>query len=126
MNKKTILIIIGILVVICLFITTAAIRRTWFNKIEYEVKKADEATNYYTKKGVEDACRAMITSYKNDVLTYQTYIKTDNPTKQEWAEQAKIRANKTAVEFNEFVLKNSYVWKDNVPADIEAGLPYLE
>lgn len=43
-----------------------------------------------------------------------------------WAEQAKMRANKTAASYNEYVLKNSFVWNGNVPADIRTSLPYLD
>ena len=43
-----------------------------------------------------------------------------------WAEQAKMRANKTAASYNEYVLKNSFVWNGNVPADIRTSLSYLD
>jgi hypothetical protein len=36
------------------------------------------------------------------------------------------RANKTAASYNEYVLKNSFVWNGNVPADIRTSLPYLD
>lgn len=95
---------------------------TWW----HGVQKADDATNYETLKKVEDTCRAMISSYESDKLTYEQYKDSDNEEKQSWAEQAKMRANKTAVEYNNYILKNSYVWKDNVPADIYMNLPTLE
>jgi len=37
-----------------------------------------------------------------------------------------MRANKTAASYNEYVLKNSFVWNGNVPADIRTSLPYLD
>ena len=37
-----------------------------------------------------------------------------------------MRANSTATSYNEFVLKNSYVWKDNVPEDIQKELEYIK
>ena len=37
-----------------------------------------------------------------------------------------MRANKTAVEYNNYILKNSYVWKNNVPADICMNLPTIQ
>lgn len=46
--------------------------------------------------------------------------------KQSWAEQEKMRANKTAASYNEYVLKNSYVWNGNIPPDIRTNLSYLE
>lgn len=51
---------------------------------------------------------------------------TPNEEKLSWAEQAKMRANKTAASYNEYVLKNSFVWNGNVPADIRTSLPYLD
>lgn len=36
-----------------------------------------------------------------------------------------MRANRTAATYNEYILKNSYVWKGNVPDDIRAQLVAL-
>lgn len=94
----------------------------WFHKVQ----EADDATNYETIKKVEDTCRSMIASYESDKLTYEQYKDSDNEEKQSWAEQAKMRANKTATEYNNYILKNSYVWKDNVPADIYMKLEIIE
>ena len=67
----------------------------------------------------------MIASYTSDNLTYEQYKDSDSEEKQSWAEQARMRANKTAASYNEYVLKNSYVWEDNIPSDIESSLLYL-
>lgn len=98
-----------------------AIWNNWF----YTVQKADDATNYETRKQVEDTCRAMMASYTSDKLTWEQYRDDDNEEKRSWAEQARMRANKTAASYNEYILKNSFVWEDNVPDDIESSLPYL-
>lgn len=95
---------------------------SWF----HEVQKVDDRTSYETRKQVEDSCRAMIASYTSDSMTYEQYKDSDNEEKQSWAEQAKMRANKTAASYNEYVLKNSYVWEGNIPLDIQGNLPYLE
>ena len=102
--------------------TGKAMWNNWF----HAVQKADDATNYETLKKVEDTCRAMIASYNSDKLTYEQYKDSDNEEKQEWAEQAKMRANKTASTYNNYILKNEYVWKGNVPSDIYMTLPYIE
>lgn len=94
----------------------------WFGSIQ----KVDDATNYETLKKVEDTCRAMISSYESDRLTWDQYKDSDNEEKVGWAEQAKMRANKTAASYNNYILENSYVWRNNVPKDIRSDLPYLE
>lgn len=99
-----------------------AMWNTWF----HAVQKADDYTNYNTKKKVEDTCRAMIASYKSDKLTYEQYKDSDNEEKQSWAEQAKMRANKTAATYNNYILENEYIWQNNVPSDIRCNLPYIE
>lgn len=100
---------------------------TWFfNRVDYVDQKIDDATRYETIKKVEDSCRAMISSYESDRLVYEQYCDSDNEEKQSWAEQAKMRANKTAATYNNYVLENSFVWSGNVPDDIRQELAYLE
>lgn len=65
-------------------------------------------------------------SYEADRLTYEQYKDSDSEEKQSWAEQAKMRANKTASTYNNYILENSYVWSQNVPGDIRDALPYLD
>lgn len=101
--------------------TGKALWNNWF----HAVQKADDATNYEILKKVEDTCRAMIASYNADKLTYQQYKDSDNEEKQSWAEQARMRANKTASTYNNYILENSYVWQDNVPSDIYMRLEYI-
>ena len=62
-------------------------------------------------------------------LTHWKYIKREkvngkwrysyNKEKQGSAEQAKMRANKTASTYNYYILKNTNVWADDVPEDIK-------
>lgn len=96
------------------------------NGYNFLARKIDDRTNYETIKEVEDTCRAMIASYTADKMRYETYAASDSAERQEWAEQAKIRANATAAKYNEYFLKNSFVWKDNIPSDIAAELPYIK
>lgn len=99
--------------------------RSIWNSYTHSLEKADE-NQYETRKQVEDTARAMIASYKSDVATYEQYKDSDNEEKQSWAEQAKMRANRTANSYNEYILKNSYVWEDNIPSDIDYSLPLVE
>ena len=111
-------------------ITVLGVVNGWYstafwNQVEYVDRKIDDATNYETKKKVEDTCRAMIASYESDKMTYMQYMDSDNEEKRSWAEQAKMRANKTASSYNNYILKNSFVWQGNVPADIAQKLDYI-
>lgn len=94
----------------------------WFGTVQ----KADDDTNYETLKKVEDTCLSMISSYNSDKLTYEQYKDSDDEEKQNWAEQAKTRANKTASTYNNYILKNDYIWQNNIPADIYRELPYID
>lgn len=100
---------------------------TWFsNKVEYIDQKIDDATSYDTLKKVEDTCRAMQASYESDRLTWEQYKDSEEEEKQSWAEQAKMRANKTAATYNNYMLENSFVWAGNIPADITGKLEYIK
>lgn len=129
MSKGILTVIIFVIVIVMIvggvyFSATPGGRELW-NKWFHAVQKADDATRYSTRKQVEDSCRAMIASYTSDKLMHEQYAESDNSEKQSWAEQAKMRANKTAATYNEYVLKNSYVWEENVPDDILTRLEYL-
>lgn len=99
--------------------------RAIINRNQAAVQKADDATRYETLKKVEDTCRAMIASYEADRLTWEQYKGSDSEEKRGWADQAMMRANRTAATYNEYILKNSYVWEGNVPDDIRAQLVAL-
>ena len=115
-----------IIVVLSMFFGLTPSGRAIWNGWFHEVQKADDATNYKTLKRVEDTCRSMIASYNADKLTYEQYKDSDNEEKRSWAEQAKMRANKTASTYNNYILENEYVWKGNVPADIYYKLQYID
>ena len=128
MSKGEKIAIVVVAVVLCgiIFFNVTTIGRAAWNSWFYAVQKVDDATNYNTKKQVEDTCRAMMASYNTDKLTYEQYKDSDNEEKQSWAEQAKMRANKTASSYNEYILKNSFVWSGNVPQDILSELQYID
>lgn len=128
MNKAGTIIVAIISVIligaIIFFGFTPGGRSVW-NSYTHSLEKADE-NQYETKKQVEDTARSMIASYKSDVATYEQYKDSDNEEKQSWAEQAKMRANRTANSYSKYILKNSYVWEDNIPSDIDYSLPIVE
>ena len=123
--------LIVIAVIIILIITTiigtfAGWFNTWFtHTVDYVDQKIEDRTSYDTRKKVEDTCRSMIASYKTDKATYDMYITSDSEEKQSWAEQAKMRANKTANSYNEYILKNSFVFEGNIPEDIDLKLQII-
>ena len=123
--------LIVIAVIIILIITTiigtfAGWFNTWFtHTVDYVDQKIEDRTSYDTRKKVEDTCRGMIASYKTDKATYDMYITSDSEEKQSWAEQAKMRANKTANSYNEYILKNSFVFEGNIPEDIDLKLQII-
>ena len=114
------------LIIVGVFVSCTPAGIAMCNTYEHSLRETDDATNYETKKEVEDTCRAMIASYNSDLLTYEQYKDSEDDEKQSWAEQAKMRANKTASTYNNYILKNSYVWEGNIPSDIEATLAYVE
>lgn len=116
---------IAIAVIALIFILGPILRAVW-NNYEYKLQKVDEVTDYQTLKSVEDACRAMIASYEADKLIFEQYRDSESSEKQSWGEQAKMRANRTAATYNEYIQKNSYVWKDAIPDDIDEKLEYIE
>lgn len=120
-----IFLLVAIIALSIFFNATPAGKAMWNNWF-HDVQKADDNTQYENRKKVEDTCRAMMASYTADKLTYEQYNGSANEEKQEWADQAKMRANKTAATYNNYILENSYVWSGNVPSDIDGKLPYIE
>lgn len=121
-SKGAVLAVIVVLIIAVLSVAGVIIS----NKHEYALRKADDATNYDTLKAVEDTARSMVASYKADKLRWETYKDSLSSEQQGWAEQAKIRANTTATQYNEFMLKNSFVWADNIPEDIKKELEIIK
>ena len=122
---------IGIALLVCVVLAltlygTVPGFRTWANGIFHDVQKADDASRYSTRKQVEDTVRAMIASYEADALTYEQYRDSQSDEQRSWAEQAAMRANRTASIYNNYILQNSYVWEDNIPDDIRYELEPLE
>ena len=127
---KGFLITVGIIILIIILSVIGVFGgwfNTWFtNKVDYVDRKIEDRTSYDTRKKVEDTCRSMIASYKTDKATYEMYKTSDNEEKQSWAEQAKMRANKTANTYNEYILKNRFVFEGNILQDIETKLMIID
>lgn len=100
--------------------------RAFFNNWGHSVQKVDDSTSYQTRKNVEDTCRATIVSYESDKLIWEQYKDSESAEQRGWADAAKIRANKAAKIYNEYFLKNSYVFAGNVPGDIRTELEIIK
>ena len=124
-------IVIGIILFVailffCIYVSYVPEGIALKNKVLHSAQVTEDTTSYEALKKVEDTCRAMIASYESDKLTYEQFSASESKEEQSWASQAKMRANKTAASYNNYILNNSYVWAGNVPADIKQELPYLE
>ena len=93
----------------CSFFTFTTTGRSIWNKHQHALKKVDDATSYNSSK-----------------TTYEQYKDSDSELERSWAESAKIQANRTANIYNEYILKNSYVFEGNIPSDIHSELPIIE
>lgn len=122
---RTLAVFVVVFCVMMISLTGCNAVRGAYNNYDYRAHKVDERTKYSLKKQVEDTCRSMVASYKSDKLVYEQYKDSDDAEKRSWAEQAKMRANRTAASYNEYILKNTYVFEGNVPEDICMELTYL-
>lgn len=109
-----------------LFFTLTPVGLGIMNTYGFNLRKVDDATNYQTIKQVEDTARAMIAAYHGDLLTYEQYKDSENAEEVSWANQAKMRVNRTASNYNNYILKNSFIWEDNIPEDIKEELPIVK
>jgi len=124
--ERFIAILIVIFLILCMVVSCTPSGRGFYNRWMHEVQKVDDATRYETRKQVEDTCRATIVSYESDKLMWEQYKDSESEEQRSWAESAKIRANKAALTYNEYFLKNSYVFEGNIPADIRSQLEILK
>lgn len=92
---------------------------------DHSMKKARDSNYYETRKQVEDTCRASQSSYTADKLMWEQY-KDSSGEEKSWANQARMRANTTASTYNNYMLKNSHLFENNVPPDIAIELQYLK
>ena len=120
------IVIAGVVVLVGGCIWLNLVMRTVDNKVDYAVHKIDESSRYDLLREVENTARAMVSSYKSDLATYATLKDSEKESELTIATAAKIRANRTATTYNEYILKNSFVWEDNIPSDIDHELPLVE
>ena len=123
---KVVLLIVALIALAGILYACSPIGRGVINGNQYLVQKVDDRTNYKTLREVEDTARAMISSYESDKLMYEQYRDASTEEQRSWSMQARTRANKTAAVYNNYILKNSFVWKSGVPADIKDKLEPIQ
>ena len=96
------------------------------NEYEAQLKDTDYNTDYDSVREIEETLRSYIASYEADRITYETNKNNTDKESVALANAAKSRANRTAATYNQFYLKNSYIWKDNIPEDIKSELEYIQ
>ena len=106
-------------------VITEPMRAIW-NNYRHNLQQVDDATLYRTRRQVEDTARAMQANYVADVLTWEQYKDSDSQEQRGWASNARMRANRTASNFNNFMRENNFVWSYGIPYDIDEDLPFLE
>ena len=96
------------------------------NEYIAQLKDTEYNTDYNTAREIEETLRSYIASYEADKIIYET--NKDNTDKESivLANAAKSRVNRTAATYNKFYLKNSYIWKSNIPNDISSELEYIK
>lgn len=119
--KVIAIILATVFVVSIIFFAATPTGRTVWNNYTHSLNKADEVS-YETRKQVEDTARAYMANYKTDVDIYLTYCDSEDENKREYADAARMRAIATANSYNEYLQKNSYVFKDNMPDDLPYSL----
>ena len=126
--KKGLIVLISVAVTLTLgagiFFGFTPAGREIITGYHHDMEKAGE-DNYQNRKAVEDTCRAYIASYKADKAGYEQYKDSTDEYYKRLSESYRQRANQTATTYNEYFLKNSYVWKDNIPEDIVRELPLI-
>ena len=78
-----------------------------------------------TKTEVEKNCRTWIADYETQTLMYEQYRESSNADQQVLASAAKQKANEIADKYNDYFLRNKYVWDKNIPSDIWLSMDTL-
>jgi hypothetical protein len=117
--------ILTFITLLVIFFTATPLGKSIYNKYDYTMNKVDEQT-YKKQKEVEDTCRSLIASYNSDKMIYEQYKDSSIQEEISWSNSAKIRANQTASTYNNYILKNSFVWQNNIPSDIFMELQYIQ
>ena len=109
---------------ICVGIRACILRAE--NKYEANLKDIDYNTDYDSVREIEETLRSYIASYEADKIVYETNKNATDKESIALANAARSRANRTAATYNQFYLKNNYIWEENIPIDIRSQLEYIQ
>ena len=127
MSEKTI-ILGGITIFLLAIVFGIVLAPRWVrarNEFRFNLQTIHDQTDYATLRRVEDTARAMIATWEADRLMWEQFRNSEYREERNWANGALMRANRTASNFNNFMLENSFVWAFGVPDDIAEPLPIL-
>ena len=78
---------------------------------------------YHSKETVEENALSLIDLYRENFIIFSE----NKSINKDIAENARIRANSTAEDYNKYIQSNSYLWEDNkLPDGIVVHLPTIE
>ena len=120
MNKVFVLVVVFILVVIIGVVV-------YFGLIPSGIEKWNgfrykDTITAEMKKEVENTCLSMIASWETDAQTYKENKGIDETV----ANEARMSANKTAESYNDYILKNGYVFGETLPEGVYAVIEPIE
>jgi hypothetical protein len=122
-------VIVGIVILVVLSFTIIPGGRAKIRDWRTSLLEVDEQS-YEMQVKVEDEARLRVTAYmanKTEYLSLVTQLAA-NPTDNILTQRVSAKrtmVNNLAIQYNEFILKNSHVWKENVPADITSNLAMI-
>lgn len=129
-TNKILLLVSGILVLVIVLVTVTGIilsKSGVFDALLGQTQKIAMSQAKEDKKAcVADTCRAMMASYSIDKRMYIVYSVSESSDQRDWGEQARQRANATAAQYNEYILKNANVFEGKIPEDIANYLEILQ
>lgn len=86
----------------------------FWNELDYQAQKADDASSYEKRKEVETSALAYITNYEMYKSNYEAYKDSDRPGDQIYARDQRAMANKTASAYNTYFQENSFIMKNHL------------
>ena len=120
MNKIAKVIITFVVLLVIAFLIPGS--RAVINEYIFGIRRVDEQINYNNRKSVEDTARSVIVNYntyKNEYEMYKNYCEKPE-------DKSKLLANQAAEQYNEYLQKNNYIFKGNLPRDIPVYLEKID